>query len=150
MIKKKQMFRPSSYPEKQFPKMLVVSDLPSWLGSSSRQDTKETHRHLSHTSTGTRRRNQVKVKGNQAKASILTGEMASSRKTLVSVRLQWNILRSLRTTSRTQVTLKEQGPYICQDKASLLSKSFRFKYNLNLESPTKAPPPRVFKGPLNV
>lgn len=24
------MFRPSSYPEKQFPKMLVVSDLPSW------------------------------------------------------------------------------------------------------------------------
>lgn len=47
-----QMFHPCSYPEKRFPKTLVRFDFPSseiCLGSSSIQDTEETHRGLAHT-----------------------------------------------------------------------------------------------------
>lgn len=45
--------------------------------------------------------------------------------------------------------IKRSGTLICQNKQSLLSKLFQFKYSLNSESPIKALPIDV-KSSLNV
>lgn len=69
------MFHPGSYPEKQLPKMLVISDLRSdWVQVLNRTQKRPTQ------DKGTRRRNPAKVKRIQAASSKMASVSLASMK----------------------------------------------------------------------